>query len=216
MSDQAQSVPEVSEPENPPQATPETPSQSTQTTERTTPPEPGSLLSEEPPAPFDAEKLTMPEGLSKDDGLWGDFTNLATKHKLPMALAEELVGLAAKQVQAVSQKQMALWDKQNEDWQAEVRADKEIGGDKLAGTLQIFSKVASDPELSDPGFREALAFTGAGNHPAIVRTLARWARALSEGGPVQGTPVATSRAPQTLGEAIYGPNGPHSGGPRLS
>ena len=178
---------------------------------------PTSLLSEPAPEPFDAEKITIPEGLSKDDALFTDFTNLAKEHNLTAPIAQGLIDLAAKQVQAASQKLQASWDKQNEDWQAEIRADREIGGDKLNGTLQTFSKVASNPELSDPKFREALAFTGAGNHPAIVRTLARWAKALSEGGPVQGTPATANGArPQTLGEAFYGPSGPHTGGPRLS
>ena len=180
----------------------------------TTAPEP-SILGTEPPAPFDVEKITIPEGLSKDDALFGDFANIAKEHGLTGSVAQTLVDLAAKQVQAANQKLQANWDKQNEDWQAEIRADKEIGGDKLAEVLQTFSKVASDTELSDPKFREALAFTGAGNHPAIVRTLARWAKALSEGGPVRGTPAAASRQPSTLGEAIYGPSGPHTGGPRL-
>ena len=180
-------------------------------------PAPSVLGSEAPaaPEPFDAEKVTIPEGMSRDDTLFGDFVNLAKEHGLPMPVAQTLVDLAAKQVQAVNQKLQASWDKQNADWQTEIRADKEIGGDNLQGVLQTFSKVASDPELSDPKFREALAFTGAGNHPAIVRTLTRWAKALSEGGPVRGTPTAGTRQPSTLGEAIYGPSGPHTGGPRL-
>jgi hypothetical protein len=207
LSDQAQSELAVSEP------------QTTETTSATPESPAASILGTEAPAPaletFDAEKLAMPEGLSKDDSLWGDFVNVAKEHSLPMPVAQTLVDLAAKQVASVNQKLQASWDKQNEDWQAEIRADKEIGGDKLSGMLQTFSKVASDPELSDPKFREALAFTGAGNHPAIVRTLAKWANALSEGGPVRGGPGNAMRQPSTLGEAIYGPDGPHTGGPRL-
>jgi len=207
LSDQAQSAPEAS--------VLTTPTEITETT--TAAPEPSVLGTEAPaaPEPFDIEKITIPEGLSRDDALFGDFANVAKEHGLTGPVAQTLVDLAAKQVQTANQKLQASWDKQNADWQAEVRADKEIGGDKLSEVLQTFSKVASDPELSDPKFREALAFTGAGNHPAIVRTLARWAKALSEGGPVRGTPAAATRQPVTLGEAIYGPSGPHTGGPRL-
>ena len=175
-----------------------------------------SLLSDDVPEPFDADKLTIPEGMQKDDPLFSDFTNMAKEHGLTGRAAQSFIDLAAKQSAAASQKLLAQWDKQQADWQAEVKADKEFGGDKLAGTLQIFAKVANDPSLSDPAFREALAFTGAGNHPAIVKTLARWARALSEGGPVAGTPANGSRAPATIGEAFYGPTGPHAGGPRLT
>lgn len=174
-----------------------------------------SLLGDEGPEPFDPEKLTIPEGMKKDDPLFADFTNLAKEHQISAGAAQSFIDLAAKQTAAASQKLLAEWDKQQADWQAQVRGDKEIGGDKLAATLQTFSKVANDPELSDPGFREALAFTGAGNHPAVVKTLVKWAKALSEGGPVAGEPASTRSRPATIGEAFYGPNGPHSGGPRL-
>lgn len=196
----------------------ETITPSTETTPETPPPA-DSILGQTPAPvaePFDAEKITLPEGLAKDDALFGEFTNLAKEHGLAMPAAQTLLELAAKQSAAVSQKLQANWDKQNADWQAEIRADKEIGGDNLDGALQTFAKVASDPELSDPKLREALAFTGAGNHPAIVRTLVRWAKALSEGGPVRGAPTSSNRAPGSLGEAIYGSGGPHIGGPRLN
>lgn len=173
---------------------------------------------QEAPAPelFDPEKISFPDGMKKDDELFKDFANIATEHKLTAPVAQAFIDLAAKQVQAAAQRQMAEWATQNESWQAEVRADKEIGGDKLERSLQTFSKVASDPALSDPRLREALAHTGAGNHPAIVRTLVKWAAALSEGGAVRGNPANGNRPPETLGQAIYGQNGPHVGGPKFS
>lgn len=195
------------------------------TTPETTPPQsdaPLSLLgseqaeekAEEQVELFDAEKVTFPEGMTKDDELFGAFTNLATEHKLPAAVAQTLIDLAGKQAQAIVQKQNAEWTKMQEGWQAEIKADKEIGGDKLQGHLQIFSKVARDLALSDPKFLEDIAPLG--NKPSVVRTLVRWASALSEGGPVRGSPSGATRQPQSLGEAIYGPDGPHVGGPKFS
>lgn len=177
-----------------------------------------SLLGKEPeaaPEPFDPEKITFPEGFEKDEALFGDFTNVAKEAGLSGPAAQKLIDLAAKQVAQANERLMAGWNKQQEDWLAEIKADKDIGGDKLDGTLQTFAKVANDHALSDPKFREALAFTGAGNHPAIVRTLAKWASALSEGGPVRGSPAGERRTPSTLGEAFY-PEGPHQGGPKLT
>lgn len=137
-------------------------------------------------------------------------------------VAQKLIDLAARQTKAANEALLAQWDKQQQDWQTEIKADKEIGGDKLATVLSTFSKVAHDPELTDPEFLNGLNFTGAGNHPAIVRTLARWSKALAEGGPVRGNPPqrdaqgnAVAQRPMTLGEAFY-PNGPHRGGPKLS
>lgn len=186
----------------------------------TTAPEPESILSAEAPeapAPYDPETIKFPEGFGKDEALFGEFSNLAKETGLSGPAAQSLIDFYAKHLQTSSQKQVAEWDKQQEAWQAEVKGDKEIGGDKLNGILQTFSKVADDPTLSDPEFRKALAFTGAGNHPAVVRTLAKWAKALSEGGPVQGGPAnGSAKQPGSIGEAIYGASGPHTGGPRFS
>jgi len=157
-----------------------------------------------PPDPFDPETIKFPDGVTREEALFNDFTDIAKEHGLTGPAAQRLIDLAAKQLATATQRQQAVWEQQNAEWQAQIKADKEIGGDKLPGTLQTFAKVASNPELSDPAFREALAATGAGNHPAIVRTLARWAKALSEGGPIQGGPAGSSRTPQTLGEVFYG------------
>ena len=157
-----------------------------------------------PPEPFDPEAIKFPDGVTREEALFTDFTDIAKEHGLTGPAAQRLIDLAAKQLQTATQKQQAVWEQQNAEWQAQIKADKEIGGDKLTVVLQTFAKVASNPELSDPQFREALAATGAGNHPAIVRTLARWAKALSEGGPIQGGPAGSSRIPQTLGEVFYG------------
>lgn len=185
--------------------------------EATKEPVEGEKTEEAPaPEPFDPEKISFPDGMEKDEALFKDFSNIATEHKLTAPVAQAFIDLAAKQVQAAAQRQNAEWAAQNETWQAEIKADKEIGGDKLERSLQTFSKVASDPQLSDPKLREALALTGAGNHPAIVRTLVKWAAALSEGGAVRGSPAGGGRPPESLGQAIYGQSGPHVGGPKFS
>lgn len=168
------------------------------------------------PEPFDPEKLAFPEGFQKDDEVFGEFTNVANEHKLTGPAAQQLLNLHAKAVQKATDQLMTQWDQQQETWKREVMADKEIGGDKLQEVRQTFAKVAENSELSDPEFKKALVFTGAGNNPAIIRTLYRWASRLSEGGSVQGNPPPRGQGQQTLGTAIYGPEGPHTGGPKLS
>ena len=218
MSDPRSPEPTTPEPTTP---TSETPPASTPVVEEAKPETPTSLLGAEPakeaPPAFDPETIKLPEGITKDDALFGEFTNVAKEHGLSGPAAQQLIELAAKQTKLANERLLSDWNKQQETWQAEIKADKDIGGDSFEAVLQTFSRVANNAELSDPKFREALASTGAGNHPAIVKTLARWAAALSEGGPVRGGPAANGRgAPETIGQAIYGPNGPHVGGPRLS
>lgn len=134
--------------------------------------------------------------------------------------AQELVNLHAETINAALKSQRDDWIRQQTDWQKEVDADPELGGSNLNVVKQTVARVLDNPDLTDPKFREALAFTGAGNNPAIVRSLYRWAKALSEGSSVNGGSPGRNRDGSVNGErpsvaqAIYGPQGPYSGGPR--
>lgn len=178
------------------------------------PKEPESLLGDEKPKepvaaePFDPDKLTIPEGMDKDSPLFAEFKDVAKETGLSSPAAQKLVDLHAKYATQISEKIQSDWKAQNDQWQRQIREDKDVGGDKLNGNLQTFAKVASDPSLSDPEFRQALLFTGAGNHPAVVKTLVKWAAALSEGGSVQGgPPKRDAGGERTLGDVFY-PGGP--------
>jgi hypothetical protein len=135
--------------------------------------------------------------------------------------AQELVNLHGEAVNLALKGISDDWHRQQGDWQREIQADPELGGSNLDVVKQTVSKVLDDPGLTDPKFREALAFTGFGNHPAAVRTLYRWAKALTEGGAiVGGAPGRTGNGAvagerPTAATSLYGPEGPHSGGPNL-
>lgn len=220
MSDQAVVLPDGStatpappETEPTPSPTPASPSEPAPSPpgEEAPKEESGSLLSEakEAPPPFDPDKLTLPEGIDKDSPLIAEFKDLAKEAGVSAPAAQKLMELHAKYASTANEKIQQAWTAQNEEWQKQVREDKEIGGDKLQGHLQTFATVAGDPSLTDPEFRQALLFTGAGNHPAIVKTLVKWAAALSEGGSVSGGAPARNgqgqlvNAPRSLGDALY-------------
>lgn len=175
-----------------------------------------SLINEgkaEEPALYDAEKLTLPEGFEKND-LFNDFSTLATESKFPHDVAQKLIDLYSNGAKAAAEASLKAWQETNVKWQEEVKADKEVGGANLSGILQTISKVVDNPDLTDPKFREALDFTGAGNHPAVVRTLAKWAKALSEGTAVAGNPPSNQGQRPSIADAIY-PGGPKQGNVRM-
>lgn len=185
--------------------------------------EPASLVNESAATaadPFDAEKLTLPEGFEKTEQ-YTEFTNIAKELGLSQPNAQKLIDLHAAVNKAAVENLSAGWQKQNDEWVAEVKADPEIGGAKLDEVRQTISKLLDNPELTDPKFRAALDFTGAGNNPAVIRTLSRWAKALSEGSAVAGGPAArnpdgsVAQTRPSIAGAIYGADGPHSGGPKL-
>jgi hypothetical protein len=184
---------------------------------------PGSVLGDAPPVvdAFEPEKLTMPEGFDATGDGFEEFKTLMKDSGYSQKSAQGLVDLYAKSLNAALKSQFDGWHKQQGDWQREIEADPELGGSNLAGVKQTVSRVLDNPELSDPKFREALVFTGAGNNPAVVRTLYRWAKGLSEGGAIAGGPAARNRDGSVNGErpsiaqAMYGPDGPISGTPNL-
>jgi hypothetical protein len=174
-----------------------------------------------PPDAFDPEKLTLPEGFEAGEQ-FDEFKNIAKEIPgLTGPQAQKMVELAATAMKTNMDKLYGGWDKQQTDWVTEIKGDPEIGGAKLDEVKQTVSKVLDNAELSDPKFREALNLTGAGNNPAVVRTLYRWAQRLSEGGSVSGDPAARSKDGSLsntrpgLAQAIYGQDGPHTGGPKL-
>lgn len=180
-----------------------------------------SVVNEPEVEAFDPEKLTLPEGFEKDER-FGQFSEWAKEAGINQPQAEKLMGLYTDAVKQIGEQSTKAWNETNEAWVNEVKADKELGGSNLANVKQTISKMLDNPELADPKFREALDFTGAGNNPAVIRTLYRLAQKLTEGASVQGSPPArntngqlANERPQTFGTALYGPKGPHSGGPKL-
>jgi hypothetical protein len=172
------------------------------------------------PAPFDPVALALPEGFDREAPAFAEFTELARDSGFTGEQAQKLVDFHLKHTQAATEAQLAQWQTTQDGWIAEVKVDKEIGN--IDALRQTIAKVADNANLTDPGFKEALALTGAGNHPAVLRTLFRWAKALGEGGPVSGEAPArqpngalATSGPVSLAEAIYGPQGPHSGGPKI-
>jgi hypothetical protein len=182
---------------------------------------PQTLVNEPEVPAFDPDKLTLPEGFEKDER-FGQFSEWAKEAGINQPQAEKLMGLYTDAVKQISEQTTKVWNETNEAWVNEVKADSELGGANLANVKQTISKLLDNSELTDPKFREALNFTGAGNNPAVIRTLYRVAKRLTEGASVQGSPPARAangaladQRPQTFGDALYGPEGPHSGGPKL-
>jgi hypothetical protein len=141
--------------------------------------------------PFDPEKLIVPERIDRGDETFNEFTSFAKERNWSAADV---------------QKQQAGWDRQNEEWIAAIKADKEFGGDKLKDSIDTFKRVANNPTGPfGPEFVSQVEVFG--NNPKIIIPLLRIARDYSEGGPVRGNPSGNEpRRPRTTGEAFYGSN----------
>jgi hypothetical protein len=157
---------------------------------------------EPPPAPFEADKITFPEGVKPDPEIFGRFGEIAAKASMSQETAQSLMDLYHTVASAEASKTFDAWKTTREGWVAEVRADKEVGGANLDMVKRTVAKALDDTSLTDPKFREALEVTGIGDNPAAVRTLYRWAKALTEGTHVGGN-APTGRVPRSLAEVMY-------------
>ena len=162
-----------------------------------------------PPADW-AEK-----GYELDDKILSEAEPMLREMGLSQTNAQKLVEFYAKQSMAQYEEGLAMAKKQNDDWRAEAEAHPDLRG-KLGQGKEVNVRVGKlldslGPELSK-GFREAMDFTGAGNHPMFIRGMNKLAERLTEGTSVTGgkpSPLGQTNKPNggTPGSRIW-PNLP--------
>lgn len=159
------------------------------------------------PAEFKLEDIALPDGMTIPEALAPKLTEVAKEAGLSAAQISALAPIHAQIVQEVAEANIKAYQKTNEDWVAEVKADPKIGGDKLDATLASIGKVLD--QYGTPELRQALAYTGAGNHPEVVRFMAKIASQLNEGTPTRpGSPTGADGKPTGRGAQAMYPNLP--------
>ena len=164
-------------------------------------------------APIGYEEFALPDGIAKDSPLLVTFSAEAAKLGIPQdqaqalvtAVGEKLATDAKASAEAQAGAQMSAWVQTNEAWQAEIKADPEIGGARFEPMKVNVARLFDDyvGPLNSPerkALNEALLHTGAGNNPAIVRAFAKIAAAHTEGGFVGGSP---GRGPVDRAALLY-------------
>lgn len=137
----------------------------------------------------------LPDGVEPDQKSLDEFTKVAKELKLSPESAQKLVDLRSAAVQAAKDQHIATVA----GWADEVKADKELGGDKLPESLAIAKKAI---DLGPPELKALLEESGLGNHPAVFRWAHSVGKALSE-----DTFKAGSNAPVTdksTASVLYG------------
>ena len=122
----------------------------------------------------EAYEFVMPEGVELDEKAAGEFSEIAKELKLPQEQAQKLIDLYAKRVQGQVDTHRATV----EGWATSVKADKEIGGDKLPESLATARKAVE--AFGSPQLKDLLNTSGLGNHPEFVKLMFRAGKAISE------------------------------------
>ncbi|WP_296262507.1 peptidase [uncultured Enterobacter sp.] len=138
------------------------------------------------------------EGVELDAEALKDFEPVARDLNLTNEQAQKLVDAYPKILAGVQQRQAEAWQKQTEGWAETVKADKEIGGDKLTANLSAAQRALDQFGTSE--LKEYLNATGLGNHPDLVKTFVKIGKAMSEDGMVDGS----NQGQRSAAEVLYG------------
>ena len=143
-------------------------------------------------------EFTAAEGVDLDTEALKDFEPVARELNLTNEQAQKLVDAYPKILAGVQQRQAEAWQAQTEEWAATVKADKEIGGDKLTANLGVAQRALDT--FGTPELKEYLNGTGLGNHPELVKAFIKVGKAMSEDGMVTGK----ESGQRSAAEVLYG------------
>jgi hypothetical protein len=141
--------------------------------------------------PLTAESIKLPEGFTVNEPVMKDFLGVMNNAELtPVARAPARVDLQTKMMSEASDKASQDFINLRTEWQNAAKADKDFGGDNLAPTLATISKAID--KFGTPETRQIFDMTGAGDHPEIIRFIARLAK---EARVEEAKPVVTQTSP---------------------
>jgi len=129
---------------------------------------------EKKPAAPEKYEFTPPEGQELDANALAVFEPIAKELGLSQEQAQKLVDIYPQ----IQQQQAEAWSKQVADWGEQVKADKEIGGDKFNASVGAAQRALD--QFGNTELREYLNASGLGNHPALVRFCAKVGKAMAE------------------------------------
>lgn len=145
---------------------------------------------QEEAAPVDlvAADITFPEGVTVDEASRDEFLGILNNRELsPKEQAQALINLQMRTAQAASEASSNAWSEMQTQWREEVKADADVGGDKLQPALGRIGRLID--EYGSPEVSKIFDLTGAGNSVHVIKMLDKMAQKLTEGGHVSGSPT---------------------------
>lgn len=126
------------------------------------------------PASPEKYEFAAPEGQELDANALSVFEPIAKELGLTQEQAQKLVDIYPQ----IQQQQAEAWSKQIAEWGEQVKADKEIGGDKFTASVGLAQRALD--QFGNPELREYLQVSGLGNHPALVRFCTKVGKSMAE------------------------------------
>ncbi len=142
-------------------------------------------------APEAYADFAISEGMAIDPAVADDLKDLARALNLPQSQAQKIADLGARQAQRWAEHQQKAVNDASEAWLKATKSDAEVGGEKLNDALAA-GRRAMDA-FGTPALKGLLNESRLGNHPELVRFIARVGKAISDDTFVSGDRSAVTR-----------------------
>lgn len=171
----------------------------------------------EPAPPPKYEPFKIPEGFQADQERLTKFTDLLgdlevkgkAEHSFVQEFGQKAVEFHLNEVKntvdSLTKLYQTTWENQKLAWKDQFLKDPEMGGNKFQTTIDsalTFIRTHGGTAEQQAEFRSLMETSGLGNHPVMIRLLAKAGRAMSEGTPLAATkPV---QPPKSKTQTMYG------------
>lgn len=126
---------------------------------------------------YDFTGLDLPDGFELDTKL----AETASPIMAEAALTQRQANRMADVVVAMKRQETEDWVREQQRWQEAAKTDSEIGGDNFNTSVNRCGRVMR--QFGSPAFGEFLDQYGLGNHPEMIRFMARVGNAITEDEP---------------------------------
>lgn len=156
------------------------------------------------PTPADYSGLKLPDGSKLDTARVTEMATWAKERSLDPKVAQDVLTREHELVSSIDAARAAEVEGLKSKWLEDLKADKEMGGDKLNSYVEPARRLVE--RFGNESFKKALDETGLGNHPELVRLLANIAKHVGEDNLV--LPAGQATAPEkTPAQKFYEPKG---------
>lgn len=142
--------------------------------------------------------ITMPEGVQVDqeliDALGPEFKEIGLTGKQAQKIADRFTEIQTKRAKEYADKPEGQWSMASyayfqkngtpDKWADTAKADKDIGGTKWDATVKDATRGIN--ALGTPALKEYFDASGAGNHPELIRVMAKVGAMIKEDNPADG------------------------------
>lgn len=161
---------------------------------------------DEKPAVPEKYEFKAPEGYEYDPKKLAELEPVFKELGLSQEGAQKLMDVAGKEIATALSAPFEAYQTQRNEWRDSLIKDPAYGNGKdnlLPSVRQDIGRVIDSLGELAPAFREAMDYTGVGDHPAFVKGIAALAKLVVEGKPASGNPPAGGQNRPSAAQAMY-------------